>query len=125
MTIAYTCMLIAVVMPYIWIALAKATIRYNNHAPRVQEDKLEGWRARAHWAHLNSFEAMPGFLAGVLLAAHVGVPADTVNTLAIVFTVARVAYGLCYLKDLAALRSIVWFVGLGSVIALFVKAIQH
>ena len=40
--------------------------------------------------------------------------------LALAFISARLAYIACYLADLASLRSLVWLVGLGSSIALFV-----
>jgi uncharacterized MAPEG superfamily protein len=35
---------------------------------------------------------------------------------------ARVAYGLCYVADLAGLRSLVWLVGFACVAGLFVTA---
>jgi uncharacterized MAPEG superfamily protein len=45
-----------------------------------------------------------------------------VAVLSIAFVAIRIAYGLVYLWDVAALRSLVWFAGLGTVIAIFVEA---
>lgn len=126
MTIAYCCMLLVVLLPYLWVALAKfgrsddgVARRYNNYAPREQQAKLAGYRARAVWAQNNAFEAMPGFLAAVLLASQLGVGALEVNVAAVVFVLARVLHGLCYLANLAWQRSLAWSVGLVAVIYLF------
>lgn len=132
MSIAYSCMLIVILLPYVWIYLAKfgrredgKRRRYDNNAPRAQQAELTGLAARALWAHNNAFEAMPGFLAAVLLAAHVGVAPATVNLVALLFVVCRVLHGVLYLANQATLRSAVWMVGLLSVIYLFVESIRH
>lgn len=132
MAIAYSCILIAVLLPYLWTFCAKfgksddgIAKRYDNREPRAQQALLKGYRARANWAQLNAFEAMPGFIGAVLAAIQTGVPADQVNTAALVFVVARVLHGVCYLANLAWQRSLVWMVGLGSVIWLLVQAIQR
>jgi uncharacterized MAPEG superfamily protein len=39
--------------------------------------------------------------------------------LAVLFVTSRLLYIIFYLADLAALRSLVWFIGLGLVVALF------
>jgi uncharacterized MAPEG superfamily protein len=74
---------------------------------------------RAHAAHLNSFEAFPFFAAAVLAAIVAHADMQRVAVLSIAFVVARVVYGLVYLWDVAALRSVVWFVGLGFAISIF------
>jgi uncharacterized MAPEG superfamily protein len=40
--------------------------------------------------------------------------------LAVLFIVARLAYFGFYLADLATLRSVAWFVGMASAVAIFV-----
>lgn len=132
MHIAYSCLLIAILLPYIWIYFAKfgrsddgIAKRYNNYAPRAQQAKLEGYRARAVWAHNNAFEALPGFIAAVLVAVQAGVPAPLVNGAAIVFIVARVLHGVCYLANLAWQRSAIWAIGLLALVYLFVQALLH
>ncbi len=132
MSTAYACMLIAVMLPYAWIMLTKVgvrvageTKRYNSHAPRAQQEKLEGWRRRAVWAQNNAFEAMPGFLAGALAAIQAGAPADKVNMAAMVFIAARVLHGVLYLADLAMPRSAAWGIGVGAIVYLFSLALMH
>ncbi|MFC4158888.1 MAPEG family protein [Chitinimonas lacunae] len=125
MKLAYACILISACMPYVWITLTKATIRYNNRTPRAQQEGLTGWRQRAYWAQMNSFEAFAPFAAAVLVAIQAGVAADTVDALALTFVVARALYGVCYIKDWHVARSLVWFVGIGVVVALFVLALSR
>ena len=124
MTIAYWCVLIAAVLPYIWTGFAKATGGFSpktNREPRSWQDQLEGRTRRAHNAHLNSFEAFPAFAAAVIIAHLVGKAAQsTIDIWCMVFIGARVLYGLLYIFDLARLRSLVWTVGIVCVVALFV-----
>jgi uncharacterized MAPEG superfamily protein len=112
-------------MPYLWTAVAKsAGPRYDNRNVRAWQAKLEGLPLRAHAAHLNSFEAFPFFAAAVMAAIVAHADMQRVAMLSIAFVVARVAYGLVYLANVAVLRSLVWFVGLGCVVAILVAAIH-
>jgi uncharacterized MAPEG superfamily protein len=45
-----------------------------------------------------------------------------IDALALTFILARVAYGICYITDRSTLRSLVWLVGFGCTVALFVTA---
>ncbi|MBB5016894.1 putative MAPEG superfamily protein [Chitinivorax tropicus] len=119
MTAAYWCVMISALMPIIWVALAKAQPGYNNRAPRPYLDKLEGWRKRASWAQQNSWEALAMFAPAVLLAQQAHAPQDRIDTLAIAFVLIRLVYGLCYLADQQALRSLVWFAGIGCTIGIY------
>ncbi len=127
MTTAYWCVLLAALLPILWAGAAKAGgarsgSRYDNARPRESLGALSGWPARANYAQQNSYEALPPFAAGVIIAQLCNAPQSTIDTLAITFVVARVAYGLCYMADQAGLRSLVWLVGFGSMIGLFVAA---
>ena len=122
MTIAFWCVLIAGIMPYVSVGIAKADKRYDNSAPRDWLATQEGAKKRAHAAHLNCFEAFPFFAAGVIIAYIAAAPASTINGIAIAFVLARVAYIGLYITDRASMRSIVWFVGFGLTVALFVIA---
>ena len=122
MTISYTCVLIAALLPYITVALAKMQPGFDNNAPRPWLENLTGWRRRAYWAHQNGFEAFPPFAAGVIIAQLAQVPQGRIDMLAITFIVARVAYVAAYLVDAAVLRSVVWFLGTLCVVGLFVSA---
>ena len=120
MTLAYWCVLAAALMPFLFTGIAKFSGgRYNNYSPREFLEKQEGFRKRAHWAQLNSFEAFPMFAAAVIIAHLTGAEQDYINTLAIAFIGIRIVYGAMYLAKLAALRTLVWAAGLACVIALF------
>jgi uncharacterized MAPEG superfamily protein len=43
----------------------------------------------------------------------------TIDVLAVLFVTSRLLYIIFYLADLAALRSLAWFIGLALVVALF------
>ena len=123
MTAAYWCVLVAALLPILWAGAAKVGGgRYNNARPREYLGALSGWPARANFAQQNSYEAFPPFAAGVIIAQLCSAPQSTVDMLALTFIVARVAHGLCYIADQAALRSLVWLVGFGCVVGLFVTA---
>lgn len=127
MNLAHLAVLIAAALPYVFVTYAKAEPRYlregGNNDPRAYAATLDGRRKRAHNAHLNGFEAFPAFAAAVLLAEHAGAPQGTVDTLALVFVAARVLHGVLYIADQATLRSLVWSVGIGAVVWLFILAI--
>lgn len=74
----------------------------------------------AHWAQLNSFEAFPPFAVAVLVAEQVGAAQGRIDAIALAFIGLRMLYGGCYLANWAALRSLVWFAGMGCVVWLFV-----
>lgn len=125
MTIAYWCLLAALFLPYAFTGYAKFLGGFGpkqNHNPREWLETLDGPRKRAHWAQLNSFEVTPAFAAALIVAHQLQAAQGTVDALAITFLVSRVLYGVCYIADLALLRSLVWFVGMAAVVALFVVA---
>lgn len=123
MTIAYWCVLVAGLMPFAWTGIAKASgERFNNRTPREWQSRLTGMPARAHAAHLNSFEAFPLFAAAVIIAQQLAAPQGTVDMLAIAFVVLRVLYGVLYLADQHTLRSLVWVGALACTVAIFVVA---
>jgi uncharacterized MAPEG superfamily protein len=125
MTTALWCVLIGIVLPYLWTGMAKSLGRYrprDNHQPREFLEQLEGPAKRAHWAQLNSFEAFPAFAAAVLVAQWAHATQVDINRLAMVWVVARVAYGAFYVADLALLRSLAWLVGMICVVGLFIVA---
>lgn len=124
MTIAFWCVLITGLLPFTAIAVAKWDKDFlrNNNQPRDWEAKFTGRRARAHAAHLNTFEAFPLFAAAVIIAVICKAPQPIVDGIAVAFVLARVIYIWCYVADRATLRSLVWMVGLGLSISLFFVA---
>ncbi|WP_263261330.1 MAPEG family protein [Pseudomonas sp. RIT-PI-S] len=127
MTVAYWCVLVAILLPYLCTVTAKAAGgRYGpnaNRDPRAWLDKLQGLPRRAHAAQLNGFEITPAFAAAVIIA-HLagGAEQGTLNLLALLFIVSRVVYIVCYLVDQGTMRSIAWLAGLGLIISLFCVA---
>ena len=121
MHVSYWCVLAAALLPFAFTGIAKTIGRrdFSNRAPRVFQSKLTGMAARAHWAHLNSFEAFPPFAAGVLIAQQLGAAQGRIDALAIAFVALRVVYGACYLADQATLRSLVWAAAFACTVALF------
>ncbi len=123
MTIAYWCVLVAALMPYVATAIAKVGgERYNNRHPRIWLDKQQGFRGRANAAQANSFEAFPFFAAAVIVATLSNGPQDRIDLLAIGFIAARAAYIVCYLADWHWVRSAVWLVGWLATLMIFLAA---
>ncbi len=127
MTTALWCVLIAAVLPLAGTAIAKFTGDRKlgpgaNHTPREWLEALDGYKKRAHWAQLNSFEAFPFFAAGVIVAQMIQSPQATVDMLAMAFIGFRLAYLICYLADWATLRTAMWTGGYACCIALFFAA---
>jgi uncharacterized MAPEG superfamily protein len=121
MTTAYWCVLIAGLLPYAATLTAKiGGERFDNANPRDWLGQQAGHRRRANAAQLNSFEAFPLFAAAVIVAHLMQAPQPRVDLLAITFVVARLCYIGFYVADLPKLRSLAWFVGIGSAIAIFV-----
>ncbi|MBV9825267.1 MAG: MAPEG family protein [Alphaproteobacteria bacterium] len=119
MPFAYWMLLLAVLLPYVTVGLAKSG-GFDNRAPRSSLDSLSGWRRRADWAHRNHFEAFPAFAAAVLVAEMTHAPQTRIDLLAGIFVLLRLVYTGLYIADLATLRSIVWGLGMITVVSLFV-----
>jgi uncharacterized MAPEG superfamily protein len=123
MTVALWCVLVAGILPYVATLIAKSGREaFDNRDPRSWLAKQEGFRRRANAAQLNGFEAFPFFAAAVIIAHVLNGPQSLVNVLALLFIAARVLHLIFYLANQATLRSLVWFAGFGSVIAIFVVA---
>ncbi len=120
MTIAYWCIVFAIFLPLIWVGIAKANgTGYDNAKPREWLARQQGRAQRANWAQQNAYEAFPPFAAGVIIAHLTNTPQNVIDTLAVIFIVARIAHGILYINDKHMLRSLVWLVGFGATIALF------
>ena len=120
MTFAYWCVAISVMLPLVWVSIAKSTASgYDNARPRIWLSQLEGMSQRANWAQQNSFEAFPAFAAAVIIAHLSGSNQATIDVLAGVFVIARILHGICYITDKSTPRSIIWVVGFGVTMALF------
>lgn len=125
MTIAYWCVLVALLLPYLATIWAKTSAgnftAQDNHDPRAFLAGVQGVAKRAHNAQQNGFEVTPAFAAAVIIA-HLagGAEQGLLDQLAIAFVLSRVLYTLCYIADWALLRSVVWFVGMALIVSFFV-----
>ena len=116
--------LLAGLLPIVCAGIAKWGAKgYDNRDPRAWMSRQEGHRARANAAQQNSLEAFPFFAAGVALAWLKGVDQTTIAQCGWFFLAMRAIYIYCYVSDRATLRSIIWLLGLASVVCLYVLAI--
>ena len=124
MVIAYWCILIAALLPYAWVTIAKASgERYDNRDPRAWVARQQNPRVhRANAAQLNGFEAFPAFAASVLMAQFAGVDPGRIGLLAIAFVAFRILHGILYVAGQHRLRSLAWFVAFACMLALMVQA---
>jgi len=118
-TIAFWCVLIAGMMPYAASYIAKSRRDFDNANPRAWLANLDGFRARASAAQLNSFEALPLFAAAVIIAYVRGASQTTIDILAMTFIAIRIVYVALYLANLATVRSLAWLAGLICVVSMF------
>jgi uncharacterized MAPEG superfamily protein len=115
-TLAYWCVLIAALLPVICSTMVKAGMfgkprregGYDNENPRVWLSRQKDWRARANAAQANSFEALPFFLAAVIIAHQLGAHQGRLDILAFMFVVLRILYVMMYVSGMATVRSVVW-----------------
>ncbi|WP_371186136.1 MAPEG family protein [Thalassotalea maritima] len=110
------CLIIAALLPYfakVPVAMAmNKSGGYDNNHPREQQANLTGFGARALAAHQNAFESLIVFATAILLAIATNTTNETVQLLAMIHIVARVAYNALYLLNIGTLRSIVWAVAI-------------
>ncbi len=122
MTIAYWCVLVALLLPYIFSVLARIGARASDYLqdPRAFNERLSGWHRRSHLAQQNAFEAFPAFAVAVIIAHLAGVPQARLDLTSVIFIGFRVFHGVFYISDKASLRSASWQAGMICIIVLFV-----
>ena len=126
MTSLLWCLVFALVtpyVPYLGVFAVKFRQGYDNHLPREQSARLEGWPKRAFAAHQNGFEALPQIIVAALVAHVAGVDSDAASHLAIGWILARVAYSFAYIADMPLLRSTLWTLAVLCVLALIVLTV--
>lgn len=123
MTYSYWYIFAAFLLPYVFTILAKAAHpEYTNKRPREFLDTLEGWRKRAHWVQVNSFESFPPFAVSVIIAQQLDANQQYIDILALSFLTLRILYGFFYVVDRSNLRSLAWLLSIVCVIGLFMLA---
>ena len=125
------CILLAGLMPIVCAGIAKGGTfskspqdgGFDNRRPRDWLARQQGWRQRANAAQANCFEALPLFVAAVLLAQQAGAPRSRIDALAVAFVVLRSVYVGLYVADLAIWRTLVWLAALAvNITLLFASA---
>ncbi|KAF7774632.1 hypothetical protein PMAN_a3560 [Pseudoalteromonas marina] len=127
MTTLVVCALLAVLMPYfakVPVAVAMAKLgQYDNKHPRSQQAKLTGFGARTLAAHQNCFESLAVFAVAIAVVFGTNSVNAVTETLAVTHIVSRILYCIFYWLNLDIIRSLVWFIGLGTAIAMIVVSI--
>lgn len=123
MPFAYWCILIAALLPIVWVKYAKAGFIGDNRHPRDIIESLPPQKRRAYAAHQNAFESFPFFAAAVIIAITQGAPVGVVNALAAAYVLLRVVHGCLYVGDQPSLRSLVYAAAFAVNIAIFVSPI--
>jgi uncharacterized MAPEG superfamily protein len=127
-TLSLACIFVAFLLIYlpklpVSVAMAKARGGYDNRHPRDQQAALEGWGRRAVAAHANGFESFAPFAAAVLTAHLTKADPEWSAILAVTHVAARTIYPVVYIAGVHIVRSILWVVGFGATVGLFVLAI--
>ena len=120
-------MVIASLLPLAMALSAKAFGGFNladNAHPRDFLQGTTGAAARANAAQQNSYETLPVFLAAVLVAMLFFVPQLIINTIAWLYVLIRIGYGVAYIANLATFRSILWVLSIACCLMLFYLAIR-
>ena len=118
MTIAFWCVLVAALLPYVPFGFAAKHL--NPRAMREGVDKLAGLPQRASGAHLTAFETFPPFAAAVIVSHSVEGASATVDGLAVLYILVRLGHIGFYLADRQPLRSAMFGLGMLLMIAIFV-----
>ena len=120
MTIDYLCIVISLFIPLVCAGYAKLSGEgYDNRNPREFLDSLKGKAKRAHYAQNNFYETFPAFGIGVVAAHQMHAAQTTIDALAVMYVLARIAYAIFYIMDQHVLRTIAWFIGFGATVVLF------
>lgn len=127
MTLAYWCVFIAMLLPWIAASYAKKSGGFSaddNHQPREFLARAEGKAARANAAQQNGYEIFAPFAAAVIIAHATGEAAQfTINFWSILFILSRIVYLYCYIQDKSFARSFIWGLGVVCILALYIAAI--
>ena len=124
MTTPFWCVLVAIFLPYVLNGVAvyyriQQFGKIDNNHPRVQAAALEGPGARAYAAQMNAWEALAVFGLAVVIAHLAGADPRASALACVIFLVARVLHAVCYVADLATLRSATFVVSTGCCLWLF------
>jgi uncharacterized MAPEG superfamily protein len=81
---------------------------FDNNNPRSWLARQVDWRARANAAQANTFEALPFFMAAVIIAHQLGALQGRLDIMAFVWVVLRILYVMAYIAGQGNIRSLIW-----------------
>jgi uncharacterized MAPEG superfamily protein len=125
MTTQFWCLLIGVLLPYVW---AGASLPFRKqqfgspdlNEPRVQGEQLTGAGARAWGAQMNAWEAIIVFGAANFAAFAAGVePTGSWSIAAMIWVAARAAHGAAYVAGVTPVRVLAFVTGSGMSLWIF------
>ena len=87
------------------------------------QTKLTGFGARALAAHQNCFESLAVFAVAIAVVLGTNSVGAVTEMLAVTHIVSRILYCVFYYMNLDIIRSLVWFIGLGTAIAMIVVSL--
>lgn len=123
MTLAYWCVFVAILMPVAFTGIAKFAGKgyrpKDNLAPREFLENLDGFRKRANWVQMNTFESIPGFMAATIIAHQMGGDQNMIDGLAVAYIVLRVIYGILYMANKGIQRTLVWTAAVACILGMF------
>jgi len=120
MPLAYWCVLIAALLPYALGKYAKLGVPSDNRYPREDYENFPPRNRRAYAAHQNALESFPFFAVAVVIALTMGAPLYTVNVLAVLYILLRIAHALLYIFNKPTARSMTFAVAMAVNVAIFV-----
>ncbi len=120
MPLAYWCVLIAALMPYVLSKYSKLGVASDNRYPREDYDNLPPKNRRIYAAHQNALETFPFFAVAVVIALTQGAPVYAVNVLAVLYILLRIAHALLYIFNQSTARSVVFGAAMAVGVAIFV-----
>jgi uncharacterized MAPEG superfamily protein len=129
MTTQLICLLIGMLLPYIW---AFSSLPFRNgqfgkidlNEPRVQAEQLTGGGARAVGAQSNAWEALIIFSVANFAAFAMNVePGGQWGLAAMIWAAARVGHGIFYIMGIAPLRVLSFVIATGMSIWIMIMAL--
>ena len=129
MTIQITSMLIGCLIPILWSGAVlpyrqRQLGRVDYEQPRLQANQLTGRGAAAWGAQLNAWEALAIFTVANISGFFVGLePQGLWGMFCIIWVVARLAHGFCYLYEKVRLRIATFVVSTLSAFAIMIMAL--
>lgn len=119
-------------LPYVFERIVRVGVipalgysKYGTGGFEQPEEHPALWARRAYAAHRNALESLP-VLAILVLVAHVTNTAGAfVAQAAMIYFFARLAYYIVYVLGIPVLRTLIFFVTVGAVLAIALKLLGY